>query len=104
MPVNGWFHPSALGIAIDTLIFGSTVTEVSNQLRRLHSRCRRQLSLSGEMLIEEAGQLVEWNYVHLVIEINVVGTGDNYQFLRFGGVFIGVFAEVARMSLFTVDQ
>ena len=56
------------------------------------------------MLVEEAGQLVEWNEVDPVIEIDVPGTLDPNQFLRLDGAVVGILAEFLRMGLVGVSR
>jgi hypothetical protein len=38
---------------------------------------------------EEAGQLVEWDQLHSIIQINMAGTGNDQQLFRLGSQFVG---------------
>ncbi len=64
----------------------------SANLRRAAETISRALS---QMLLEECFDSLEGNLVHAVVEVDVVGAGDNQEFLRFGGCREGGFAEVA---------
>ncbi len=54
--------------------------------------------------LEELLKFVERDLVQLVVQINVISVLDYHKFFRFLGRSVGRFAEVAGVSLFTVDQ
>ena len=57
-----------------------------------------QLAASGrllQILFEEAGDPVERNLVHLIVQIGVPGALDDHELLRLRGRRVGGFAEVA---------
>ena len=58
-----------------------------------------------QILAIERLYLVERYLVEVVVEVGVVGAGDNQQLLVVAGqLLVGVLAEVARMSLLPVDK
>ena len=68
------------------------------------AQARLGIAYEPEMLVEEIGQLVERDHVHPVVQIDMVGAGDDHEFLRLGRGRVGGFAEIPRMGLFAVDQ
>ena len=46
-----------------------------------------------QIVPEEGVELVGGEFIHLVIQIDMAGVGDNVQFFRFGSQFISVFTE-----------
>lgn len=55
--------------------------------------------------MEEGGDVVEGNLVHVIIEICVVSAGNDEEFLVISFELLeGIFGEVAGMGLFTMDN
>lgn len=58
-----------------------------------------------QMFHIECHDLVERNLVEVVVEVHMAGAGDDEEFLVVAGELLeGVFAEVAGMGLFAVDE
>lgn len=58
-----------------------------------------------QMFRVEADNLVERDLVEVVVEVHMAGTGDDEELLVVAGELLeGVFAEVAGMGLFAVDE
>ena len=43
--------------------------------------------------MEECGELVKWDELRPVVEVDVAGAFDEVEFLRLGGFFVGGLAE-----------
>ena len=55
--------------------------------------------------VEEHYHLVPGDDIHPVVQIHMAGVGNNHQFLIVSREFFeGIFAEIAGMGLFTVDN
>ena len=51
------------------------------------------------MFIEESLYFAEWNYLYIVIQVYMVCTGNNQQFLIITlQLFKSIFTEITRMS------
>ena len=66
---------------------------------------RKGTSQNLQSGLEESLDFIERNDIYLVIQVRMAGMRNNQQFLVVADEFFeGVFAEVARMGLFTVDE
>ena len=57
------------------------------------------------MFIEESLYFAEWNYLYIVIQVYMVCTGNNQQFLIITlQLFKSIFTEITGMRLFAMYQ
>src|SRR6266496_1867644 len=57
-----------------------------------------------EVLGEEGFELVEWDQVGLVVEVDVAGVGDDVELLRLCRALVGVLAVVPRVGVLSGDE
>ena len=59
----------------------------------------------AQVLLIERDDFLHRNVLHVVVQIRVVGAGNDHELFVVAGEFLkGVFAEIQRMSFFTVDD
>src|SRR4051794_23191524 len=61
-------------------------------------------AISPQIVLEERSQLVEWDQVHPVIEIDMSGARDDQEFLGLTGKPVGLFAELPAMRNLPRDE
>src|SRR5215207_7168244 len=69
-----------------------------------HEPERPEAPASFQIRLEEGLQLVEGDQLHPVVEVDVAGSRNNNQLLRFGGPLVGVFTELPGMSRLPSDE
>src|SRR3954449_2855175 len=61
-------------------------------------------AISPQIVLEERSQLVEWDQVHPVVEIDMSGARDDHKFLWLTGKPVGLFAELPAMRVPASDE